>query len=35
VKEVAARRAANFLAFTRNMNQRKHDYESSAQALLE
>lgn len=35
MKEVAARRAANFLAFTRNMNQLKHDYESSAKALLE
>jgi len=35
VKEVAARRAANFLAFTRHMNQLKHDYESSAKALLE
>lgn len=35
VKEVAARRAANFLGFTKKMNALKHDYESSAKALLE
>ena len=35
VKEVAARRAANFLGFTKKMNQLKHDYEACAKALLE
>lgn len=35
MKEVAARRAANFLAFTRKLNQSKHDYEQNARALLE
>jgi len=35
VKEVAARRAANFLAFTKEMNQAKFDYEAKAKALLE
>jgi len=35
VKEVAARRAATFLQFTKEMNQQKFDFESKAKALLQ
>jgi len=35
VKEQAARRAANFLQFTKEMNQLKYDYEFSVKELLE
>jgi hypothetical protein len=35
VKEVAARRAANFLNFTKKINQQKFDYEQQAKELLE
>jgi len=35
VKEVAARRAANFLSFTKQMNQLKYEYEAATKALLE
>jgi hypothetical protein len=34
-KEVAARRAAKFLAFTKSLNQLQHDYEELARSLLE
>jgi hypothetical protein len=35
VKEVAARRAATFLQFTKEVNQQKFDFESKAKALLQ